>query len=107
MARVQLRSSSSRFRKPVALARGVSILEVLFAILITSIGLMGAIAVFPAAMSQARRGQQADATAIAGLKCLHDFDAMGMRRPDRWLYYSASSTPKYQAVTTVDGTRAF
>ena len=30
--------------------RGVSILEVLFAILITAIGLMGAIAVFPAAM---------------------------------------------------------
>jgi hypothetical protein len=71
-------------------ARGVSILEVLFAILICAIGLMGAIAVFPAAMSQARRGQQADDTAIAGLKCLHDFDALGMRQPSHWLYFEAS-----------------
>jgi type II secretory pathway pseudopilin PulG len=67
--------------------RGVSILEVLFAILISSIGLMGAIAVFPAALMQTKRGQQADMTAMAGQAGYHTFDAMGMRRADRWMYF--------------------
>lgn len=70
--------------------RGVSILEVLFAIMISAIGLMGAIAVFPAALLQTKRGQQADMTAAAGVTATHTFDAMGMRRPDRWLYWETT-----------------
>ena len=42
---------------------GVSIIEVVFAILITSIGLLGAIALFPVALAQARKGLQYDAAA--------------------------------------------
>ena len=82
---------------------GVSILEVLFAIMITSIGLMGVIAIFPAAMLQAKRGMQADAVSIAGLKNIHTFDAEGMRQPARWLQYSGG----YSIVGVPDGTRAF
>ncbi|WP_254513329.1 type IV pilus modification PilV family protein [Anatilimnocola floriformis] len=75
--------------------RGVSILEVLFAILITSIGLMGAIAVFPAALLQIKRGQQADATAAAGLSGIHMFYAMNMQQPGRWLLPSTTAPPSY------------
>lgn len=65
--------------------RGVSILEVLFAIMISAIGLMGAIAVFPAALLQTKRGQQADMTSAAAQEITHAFDASGMRKASRWL----------------------
>jgi hypothetical protein len=71
--------------------RGVSILEVLFAIMISAIGLMGAIAVFPAALLQTKRGQQSDMTAAAGTISTHTFDAMGMRQPSRWLLPSSNA----------------
>lgn len=83
---------------------GVSILEVLFAILISAIGLMGAIAVFPAAMLQAKRGMQADAAAIGGLAGIHSFDAQGMRQPARWLQFGGG---RYSTVAVPDGSRAY
>ncbi|WP_425615627.1 hypothetical protein NA78x_005556 [Anatilimnocola sp. NA78] len=84
--------------------RGVSLLEVLFAILITSIGLMGAIAIFPAAMMQARKGAQADSTTHGGITSIHAFDAEGMRRPDRWLYHNGTA---YTQVATPNGSIAY
>lgn len=84
--------------------QGVSILEVLFAILISAIGLMGAIAVFPAAMSQTRRGQQTDAAAVLGPSVWHKFEASGMRQATRWLYYNAGA---YQTVGNPDGSIAY
>jgi hypothetical protein len=74
---------------------GVSILEVLFAILITTIGLLGAIAVFPAAMLQAKRGMQADGAAVAGQYSINRFDAEGMRQPSRWLLPSSTAPTSY------------
>src|SRR5678816_393939 len=64
---------------------GMTILEVLFAILITSVGLLGAIAVFPVASEYARRGRLNDEVAIMGESAAHKFDAMGMGRPDHWI----------------------
>lgn len=84
--------------------RGVSILEVLFAILIAAIGLMGAIAVFPAALMQTKRGQQADATAAAGHTAYHTFDAMGMRRADKWLVRNGTN---YTVANQLDGSIAY
>lgn len=65
--------------------RGVTIIEVLFAIMITSVGLLGAIALFPVASTQARRARLNDMVGNAGRAAFHDFDTRGMRRPDRWL----------------------
>ncbi|QDU31247.1 hypothetical protein ETAA8_64000 [Anatilimnocola aggregata] len=97
--------AQSRFaRERFGTRPGVSILEVLFAIMITSIGLMGAIAIFPAAMMQARRGAQADATAVAGITNVHAFDAQGMRQPAKWLYYNGSA---FAQVADPDGTMAY
>jgi hypothetical protein len=77
--------------------RGVSILEVLFAIMISAIGLMGAIAVFPAALLQTKRGQQSDMTAAAGVTATHTFDAMGMRQPGRWLLPNSTAPARWPA----------
>src|SRR5688572_9262614 len=84
--------------------RGVSILDVLFAILNSAIGLMGAIAVFPAALMQTKRGQQADATVGAARTAYHTFDAMGMRRPDKWLVRNGTN---YSTASTLDGSIAY
>lgn len=67
--------------------RGVSILEVLFAIAVTTIGLLGAIAVFPVASAQARKGRISDALAVAGMSAAHDFDVRGMRQPANWVAF--------------------
>ena len=84
--------------------RGVSILEVLFAIMITAIGLMGAISVFPAALLQVKRGQQADATAAVGMTGHHAFRTMGLARADRWLVYNSSN---YVVANPPDGSIAY
>jgi hypothetical protein len=63
-------------------------LEVLFAIVVTTVGLLGAIAIFPVASSRARQARINDAAAVAGRSAVHAFDARGMRRPDRWIGYN-------------------
>lgn len=81
---------------------GVSILEVMFAILIATIGLLGAIAIFPVASSLARKGKVADMSSVAGISAVHDFDTRGMRNPNDWLYYDTGSNA-YAAVPLSEG----
>lgn len=84
---------SQAFRRAVARRRrGVSILEVLFAILVTTIGLLGAIAVFPVASAQARKGRMADALAVAGMSAVHDFSVRGIDKVSNWVAFE-SGTP--------------
>jgi hypothetical protein len=81
---------TSDFRPLTSFSRsGVTIIEVLFAILVTSVGLLGAIALFPVASAQARRARLNDMVGLAGRSAFHDFDARGMGRPDRWLAWDA------------------
>jgi hypothetical protein len=63
----------------------VTIVEVLFAIMVATVGLFSVIVIFPFASSQAKRARINDMLAAAGRSAFHDFDARGMRRPDRWL----------------------
>ena len=63
----------------------MTILEVLFAIMITTVGLLGAIAVFPVASEYARKGRINDEVTVCADAAGHKVDAMGMRRPERWL----------------------
>ena len=66
--------------------RGVTIVEVLFAILVATVGVFSVIVIFPFASSQARRARVNDMLAAAGRSAFHAFDARGMRRAtDRWL----------------------
>lgn len=64
--------------------RGVSLLEVLFAIMVTTIGLLGSLAILPAASSQARKGRNNDAVAVLGPRAFHEFDARGWRQVANW-----------------------
>ncbi len=63
----------------------MTILEVLFAIMITTIGLLGAVAVFPVASEYARKGRLNDEVTVCAESAVHTMDARGMRRPDRWI----------------------
>jgi hypothetical protein len=86
---------------------GVSIVEVLFAILITTVGLFGAIAVFPFASAQARRSRIYDMMAVAGRSSFHDFDARGMRRPDMWIAWNESTNQFMPAFTVATQLESF
>jgi hypothetical protein len=88
MRTLEVRSQKSEVR----IRRGNSIVEVLFAILIATIGLLGAVAVFPVANATARRGQVNDATAAAARDAVHVVDSRGMRRPDMWGAWDRFST---------------
>lgn len=65
--------------------KAMTIMEVMFAIMITTIGLLGAISVFPVASEMARKGRLNDEVTIAADAVTHKFDAMGMRQPARWV----------------------
>lgn len=80
---------------------GMTILEVLFAIMITTVGLLGAIAVFPVASEYARKGRLNDELTVCAESATHTMDARGMRRPDRWITYRYVNGTPY----LVPGTR--
>lgn len=70
---------------------GVTLLEVLFSVLIGAIGLLGAIALLPVASEQARKGRQADATAIAGEAFVNEIMTRRWFDPDNWLAYDGTN----------------
>jgi type II secretory pathway pseudopilin PulG len=77
--------------------RGVTILEVLFSILVVSVGILGAITVFVVAGGQFRRAVVNETAAVAGRSAMHNFDTLGMRRPDRWFSWNVT-TSQFQHV---------
>jgi len=71
--------------------RGISLLEVLFAMLIGTIGLLGAIALLPVAIEQANKGREADAGAITGESALEEFKARQLYQPEKWVVYDGTN----------------
>ncbi|MCU0876710.1 MAG: hypothetical protein MUF06_02840 [Pirellulaceae bacterium] len=69
--------------------RGVTIIEVLFAILVVVVGLFGALALLPAAVAQARKARTAESLAVAGLSGVHEFDSRGMRKTSNWMRWNS------------------
>lgn len=82
--------------------RGVSLLEVMFAILVVAIGLLAALTVFPVASAIAKKGQTADMVAVHGRAAIHDFDTRGMRQPARWMAWNPTAGA-YQQYSPVFG----
>jgi len=66
--------------------RGVSLLEVMFAMGVIAIGLAGVIAVLPVALYHIGRGSVLDNASRVGLNAVEEFDMRGMGRPSLWRY---------------------
>jgi len=75
--------------------RGVSLIEVMFAIGVIAVGLLGVLAVIPFGLYQVGRGNVADRSSRAALNAVEEFEIQGMRRPDNWIY--ADGTPVQSA----------
>jgi len=72
--------------------RGLSLLEVLFAIGIATIGLFGALALMPVAGLLINRGLVADQRAAAGKSWVEEFHIRGMANPINWVLVDGSPT---------------
>lgn len=71
--------------------RGVTLLEVLFSIVLVSVGLLGAVAVFVVSNAQARKGRTADVTLTAAHTAVNSFTVEGMDDRTRWLRWDAAN----------------
>lgn len=65
--------------------RGITLMEVLFAIGVVTVGLFGVVALYPVALGLIGQGHVADMSFRLGQDGVRDFEARGMARPDRWL----------------------
>jgi Tfp pilus assembly protein PilV len=72
--------------------RGVTLLEVLFSIILLSVGILGSVAVFSMAMAQARKGRTADTVQVAAHSAVSSFTAEGMDDRTRWLRWDAANS---------------
>lgn len=75
--------------------RAVTLLEVLFAILVVAIGIIGGVAVLSVAGRQAAKARTADAVTTSGSLAVADFAARGMNRPINWMAWNPA-TSSYQ-----------
>lgn len=89
MARIRhrFRSKAARFR------RGLSLIEVMFAIGVVMIGLLGIAVLIPIAGKAARDGVSLDRSSRAGMNAVREFQVREMANPISWRY------PNYQVVT--------
>lgn len=83
--------SNAKTRLSPSIRRGFTLLEVLFCILILTIGLLSVVALFPVAARTAQRGVRNDMATVATDAAAHLFDTAGMRQPANWIAYVDSS----------------
>ncbi len=89
----------SRFLK-AALRQGISVLEVLIAIGVATIGLLGVIAMIPYGANQAKLARIQDRAAQVGRNAFREFEVRKMSDPNTWRGSTfASGTPHFQGVT--------
>ncbi len=72
-------------RKTMNNRRGISLLEVLVAIGVTSVGLLGVLALIPLGGAQTRQGQIAERAPVIGLSAFAEIRNRDMLNPANWL----------------------
>lgn len=98
------RKSCGPTTRPLRLTRrGVSLLEVLFAIGVMVVGLLGAAALLPIAADQVRKGNNLDQGAAVGQQATQDFMAHGMANINNWWTFN----PGLSLVTAVNTRQSF
>jgi len=89
------------------LRRGITVLEVLIAIGVAFIGLLGVLAVVPLALRQVGEGQTADSVSRAGANAVREFNSYGMARADVWRkatpFFPSFPNPGFQPVNWMPG----
>jgi len=71
--------------------RGVSLMEVLFAIGVIAVGLFGVLALYPLGLNRVGQGTLADAAFREGQNAVQEFETRGMNRVDRWVQADGST----------------
>lgn len=79
-------------RKTMKHRRGISLLEVLISIGVTSVGLLGVLALIPLGGAQTRQGQVAERAPVIGLSAFAEVRNRDMLNPNNWLT-SAGTAP--------------
>lgn len=82
---------------------GVTVLEVLFAIGIATVGLLGVLLIVPLAGMRVTRGTMADNGDRLGRNAIRSFDVFQMRRPLSWAQLTNSAMGTYAAYTGGEG----
>lgn len=75
---IQIRSGAGR--------RGLTLIEVLMAILVVTLGLVGIATLLPLSAHDTRQGSINDAAALVAKRAWRDFTVMGLNQPDKWFY---------------------
>jgi type II secretory pathway pseudopilin PulG len=70
---------------------GVTLIEVLFSVLIVSVGLLGSISLIVVASSQAKKAANNEISALTARSAVHRFDVFGMRRAERWFFWNGTN----------------
>ncbi|MFW6171174.1 MAG: type IV pilus modification PilV family protein, partial [Planctomycetota bacterium] len=100
---LQTRCNASFIRSSHRARAGISLLEVMFAIGVVMIGLVGIAALLPVGGSLARKGAVADAAAKAGANAVREFRARGMSNPDNWRWFRPAGDGEFRPVPTAQG----
>lgn len=76
---------------PLTNRRGISLLEVLISIGVTSVGLLGVLALVPLGGAQARQGQVSERAPVIGLSAFAEIRNRDMLRQANWLYSNGTN----------------
>ncbi|MDP6442476.1 MAG: hypothetical protein QGG36_24785 [Pirellulaceae bacterium] len=89
---------------------GITVIEVIFAIGIVTIGLLGVIALLPLAARQIQKGLTTDRAAMIGVSAVDQFDMAGLRRQTLWAQWrrlnGASAVFEYLPFVPIDASGA-
>lgn len=75
---IQIRSGAGR--------GGLTLIEVLMAILVVTLGLVGIATLLPLSAHDTRQGSINDAAALVAKRAWRNFTVMGLNQPDKWFY---------------------
>jgi hypothetical protein len=81
---------------------GISVLEVLFATGIATVGLLGVLLIIPLAGLRVARGTMADSGDRLGRNAVRQIDAHYMRTPKMWAYYDPNTKSYYDPTAYFD-----
>ncbi|MEE3220836.1 MAG: prepilin-type N-terminal cleavage/methylation domain-containing protein, partial [Planctomycetota bacterium] len=70
----------------VTVARGITLMEVLIAIFVLAVGLMGVAALLPVGKSQVQKGTVQQRAATLATKAFESLKTRGILKPSNWMY---------------------